>query len=93
MAGWYDTRVITIGASDVVIATNYPGLLCGAIRNEAGTVSQVFYSTLVNPLLADKKDINLPAYGYSDIMPPIGTVWGTGNGSTAAKITLYFHKL
>jgi hypothetical protein len=93
MSVWYDTRVITIGASDVVIGTNYPGLLCRAIRNEASSVSQIYYSTLVNPLLADKKDINLAAYSWSDIMPAIGTVWGTGNGSAAAKITLYFHKL
>jgi hypothetical protein len=93
MSGYYDTRVVTIGADDVVLGASYAGMVCIGIRNESAANATVYYTTQVQPLVANKKEITIATLQHSGLMPPLHTICGTGNGSTAATITLYFYNV
>ena len=89
MADWYDTREITIGAADVVIATTYAGMKCKQIRAESAA-GKINYTTERTPLVANKQQLNLDQKQVSGKLPSIHTICGTGNGSSAIVVKLYF---
>jgi hypothetical protein len=92
MQGWYDTRVITVGTSNVVVSTTYTRMVCSQIRNESDSSGVIYYSTQVQPDSASKKAIHLAAGENSGLLPPISKIWNMAAGSDSLTLTLFFHK-
>lgn len=87
-SGYWDTRNDTIGTDTIVMGTTYSGLMCIGISNETSSDMTIIYTTETNPTL--KRYRVIPSYTHSGLMPVIHTIFGTGVGSTAGGISLYF---
>jgi hypothetical protein len=90
-SGYYDTRNLTIAADTITVDTSYSGMMLIGIKNETDADMTIYYTTDTQPDSA--KDITLPAYGHSGLMPSIHTILDTTAGSTGGKTTLFFWNL
>ena len=90
-SGYYDTRNLTIAADTIIIDTTFAGMMCIGLKNETAGDMTIFYTTDTQPDSA--KEITLPAYGPSGLMPSIHTILDTTAGSTGGKTTLFFWNL
>jgi hypothetical protein len=92
MQGWYDIKLDTIGASNIVISTKYSRQECTQIVNLSATDGVIYYSTQVQPDSAKMKPLRLQSGECSGLLPPIYCIWNTTAGSSAIIVGLYVHK-